>query len=31
MSTFIHVSAMDSTGGAIKNEDIIEDVVFSID
>ena len=31
MGTFIHVSAMDSTGGAIKNEDIIEDMVFSID
>ena len=26
-----HVSAMDSTGGDIKNEDIIEYMVFSID
>ena len=26
-----HVSAMDSTSGDIKNEDTIEDMVFSID
>ena len=26
-----HVSAMDSTGGDIESEDIIEDMVFSID
>ena len=26
-----YVSAMDSTGGDIENEDIIEDMVFSID
>ena len=31
MGTLIHVSAMDSTGGDIKNEVIIEDMVFSID
>ena len=31
MSTLIHVSTMNSTEGAIKNEDIIEDMVFSID
>ena len=26
-----HVNSMDSIGGDIKNEDIIEDMVFSID
>ena len=31
MGTLRHVSAMDSTGGDIENEDIIEDMVFSID
>ena len=31
MVTLRDVSAMDSTGGAIENEDIIEDMVFSID
>ena len=31
MGTLINVSAMDSTGGDTKNEDIIEDMVFSID
>ena len=31
MGTLIHVSAMYSMGGDIKNEDIIEDMVFSID
>ena len=31
MGTLRHVSAMDSTGGDIYNEDIIEDMVFTID
>ena len=31
MVTLRHVSAMDSTGGDIENNDIIEDMVFSID
>ena len=31
MGTLRHVSAMNNTGGDIKNEDIIEDMVFSID
>ena len=31
MVTLRHVSAMDSTGGATKNEVIIEDMVFRID
>ena len=31
MGTLRHVSAMDNTGGDIKKEDIIEDMVFSID
>ena len=30
IGTLRHVSDMDSTGGAIENEDIIEDMVFSI-
>ena len=31
MGALRHVSAMDSTGRDIENEDIIEDVVFRID
>ena len=31
MVTLRDMSARDSTGGAIENEDIIEDMVFSID
>ena len=31
MVTLMHVSARDSTGIDIKNKDIIEDVLFSID
>ena len=31
MGTLRHVSAMDSTGGDIENEDIIDNMVFSID
>ena len=31
MGTLRHMSAMDSTGGDTENEDIIEEVVFSID
>ena len=31
MVTLRHVSSMDSTGGDIENEDINEDMVFSID